>query len=304
MKGKNQKNQAQITAKHGTGQGKMKQNQGKVHKGNHQSMKPTKVNKIPQQTPVSRSNQSRPASSSSATSSSTPQLSALQQKFMDKLGGARFRTINEELYTTSGSSAFQAFSQDPSKFHIYHSGYRIQAQSWPCNPLDYVIQWIQKHHSNAVIADMGCGEARLAATLSNQTVHSFDLVAANDQVTACDIAAVPLPDNSVDVVVFCLSLMGTNLNDFLKEAFRILKINGLVKIVEVRSRFEDGKGIKKFLQYLKTTHAFQLIQTQDEELDTQLLDNKMFFSVECRKIAPRGIFTHNFSLKPCVYKKR
>ena len=52
----------------------------------------------------------------------------------------------------------------------------------------------------AVIADMGCGEGRLARSVPN-TVHSFDLVAANDSVTACDIAHVPLEDNCVDTVV-------------------------------------------------------------------------------------------------------
>ena len=35
---------------------------------------------------------------------------------------------------------------------------------------------------------------------------------------------VPLKPASVDVVVFCLSLMGTNLVDFLREAHRVLKL--------------------------------------------------------------------------------
>lgn len=34
---------------------------------------------------------------------------------------------------------------------------------------------------------------------------------------------VPLEDESVDVAVFCLSLMGTNIRDFLEEANRVLK---------------------------------------------------------------------------------
>ncbi|KAG2456398.1 ARFP2 protein, partial [Polypterus senegalus] len=50
---------------------------------------------------------------------------------------------------------------------------------------------------------------------------------------------VPLPDNSVDIVVFCLSLMGTNLCDFLVEANRVLVSNGVLKIAEVASRFND-----------------------------------------------------------------
>ncbi len=62
-----------------------------------------------------------------------------------------------------------------------------------------------------VVADFGCGEARLSQSVAN-TVHSFDLVAANERVQACDMADVPLADRSVDVAVFCLALMGTNIN--------------------------------------------------------------------------------------------
>lgn len=61
-------------------------------------------------------------------------------------------------------------------------------------------------------------------------VHSFDLVSPNPLVTACDMAHVPIKDASVHVAVFCLSLMGTNLADFLREAHRVLVPGGLVKV--------------------------------------------------------------------------
>ena len=61
-------------------------------------------------------------------------------------------------------------------------------------------------------------------------VHSFDLVSPNARVTACDMANVPIKDASVHVAVFCLSLMGTNLADFLREAHRVLVPGGLVKV--------------------------------------------------------------------------
>jgi ribosomal RNA-processing protein 8 len=73
-----------------------------------------------------------------------------------------------------------------------------------------------------IIADFGCGEAKLAQSL-NQKVHSFDFVALNDLVIQCDMKNVPLNNSSCDLVVFCLSLMGTNLNEFISEAHRVLK---------------------------------------------------------------------------------
>lgn len=73
-----------------------------------------------------------------------------------------------------------------------------------------------------MVADFGCGDARLARSVPNK-VHSFDLVAMSKDVTACDMAHTPLSIASVDIVVFCLSLMGTDLGAFLTEANRVLK---------------------------------------------------------------------------------
>jgi len=74
-----------------------------------------------------------------------------------------------------------------------------------------------------VVADLGCGEAKLAAGLPHLKVHSLDFIALKPEVTACDMAHCPLLRSSVDIAVFCLSLMGTNVSDFLLEANRILK---------------------------------------------------------------------------------
>jgi ribosomal RNA-processing protein 8 len=155
-------------------------------------------------------------------------------------------------------------------------------------------------HRNAIIADMGCGEARLSESIPNKT-HSFDLVAPNSRVTACDIASVPLENSSVDIVVFCLSLMGTNICDFIKETSRILRVGGRVKIAEVRSRFQgeqDGKdGINKFIKYLKKV-GFDLVEKD--------VTNVMFFMLEVVK-SNRTVPAVDFSeyrVQPCLYKRR
>ena len=91
------------------------------------------------------------------------------------------------------------------------------------------------------VVDFGCGDAKIARTLAanaggkpkggkgggkgggGTTVHSFDLVANNEHVTACNMAHVPLPKSVADVAVFCLSLMGTDTAQFLLEARRVLR---------------------------------------------------------------------------------
>jgi ribosomal RNA-processing protein 8 len=45
----------------------------------------------------------------------------------------------------------------------------------------------------------------------------------NDKVKACDMAHTPLLTGHINIVVFCLSLMGSNLKDYLLEANRVLE---------------------------------------------------------------------------------
>ena len=72
-------------------------------------------------------------------------------------------------------------------------------------------------------------------------VHSFDLVSGgNPLVTPADMSNVPLGNETVDVAVYSLALMGTNVADFVREAWRVLKFNGVLRVAEVRSRFETA----------------------------------------------------------------
>ena len=74
-----------------------------------------------------------------------------------------------------------------------------------------------------MVGDFGCGEAFIAAAVADRhAVHSFDHVAINDAVVACDIAHVPLATGVLDVAIFCLSLMGANFTDYAREARRCL----------------------------------------------------------------------------------
>ncbi|KAJ2857142.1 25S rRNA (adenine645-N1)-methyltransferase, partial [Coemansia erecta] len=153
----------------------------------------------------------------------TPGLSNLQRKMQQKLKGARFRWINETLYTTTGDKALEMVQGDPGIFEEYHQGFSSQVEKWPVNPVDIFIKQLQACKP-LVVADMGCGEAKLAAVVGKvHTVHSFDLVAYNSLITPCNIADVPLVDSSVDVAIFCLALMGTDFIKFIREANRILR---------------------------------------------------------------------------------
>eukprot|EP00536_Pseudo-nitzschia_multiseries_P012086 jgi/Psemu1/320181/estExt_fgenesh1_pm.C_4420001 len=173
--------------------------------------------------------------------------------------------------------------------------------------------------ARVVVADFGCGDAQLARDLlavkrrkstkrdeSNNNnnnennkdddhvfeVHSFDLVAPNNNnkelVTPCDMANVPLPDKSVDVCVFCLSLMGTNLADFIREAHRVLRDDGRVEIAEEGTLEEFTDVLGKL--------GFECVRTDRT--------NTMFLLLELKKNGRKPDADLKFSAKPCIYKRR
>lgn len=141
---------------------------------------------------------------------------------------------------------------------------------------------------------MGCGDARLAQSIV-QKVYSIDLVSNVEGVIESDMAHTPLGKQSAHVIVYCLSLMGTNLKDFFIEANRLLKMNGLVKIAEISSRIED---INTFVDFVQTC-GFNLISKD--------LSHDLFYFINFKKTHEVNNFNKNipnYSLKPCLYKKR
>lgn len=247
--------------------------------------------------------------------------SCLQKSYAARLSGSRFRILNEELYTTTSSTAFEKFQSNPDLFDQYHEGFRHQVEQWPSNPVEEMFNWLCKRYSTSskttAVADFGCGDAELARRLltvpslvpkkkgknGNKSVHafkvhSFDLVAKSNLVTACDMANVPLDDKSVDVAVFCLALMGTNVTDFLVEAHRVLKDKGKVKIAEVRSRFESTSGKDDLSEFVAKLEQLGFDCTKVDR------SNKMFIMMELRKNSKKPDRKLDVKIKPCIYKRR
>ena len=199
-------------------------------------------------------------------------LTPLQQAMRQKLVSSRFRHLNETLYTTPSEKAMELFTSSPELFDEYHAGFSQQVkESWPSNPVDGYVQAIRKRggisppkkggkpyknnsqpqalprrpNGGCTIADLGCGDGQLAASLTpsakklNLKLLSYDLHAQNTHVTKADISNLPVDDGSVDLAIFCLSLMGTNWVSFVEEAWRVLRSDGKGEcwVSEVKSRF-------------------------------------------------------------------
>lgn len=84
-----------------------------------------------------------------------------------------------------------------------------------------------------------------------EEVYSYDLVSTAGHVVQKDIRNLDNhEDGSIDIAVFCLSLMGTNWIEFVKEAARVLKIGGVVLISEVTSRILSVNAFVKVFEAL------------------------------------------------------
>lgn len=220
-------------------------------------------------------------------------VDALHVRMMDKLRAARFRFLNEKLYLSEGKDAKELFKNDPNSFAVYHDGYSQQLKKWPLNPLSVVIKQVSKMPKDTKIADLGCGNGTLAKSVK-QKVRSFDLQSIDPVVEECDMAHTPLLSAEMDVVVFCLSLMGTNMKDYIIEANRILKTGGTMKIAEVESRFQDVKT------FIKEVEKFGFSLTKND------FSNNLFYFMDFKKQRDTGKRNKlpYLNLKPCLYKKR
>ncbi|KAF8623434.1 hypothetical protein AX15_006376 [Amanita polypyramis BW_CC] len=242
-------------------------------------------------------------------------LTAMQKSMRQSLDGARFRMINETLYKSPGHEAHEMM-RDSRVFQEYHAGFRHQVLSWPTNPVDHYISILSKYPVRTLIADLGCGDAKLARALTplGMKVLSYDFVSDGAFVIEADVCdRLPLPGSEgtesektsgegqvVDVVVCSLSLMGTNWPNCLREAWRIMKPNGELYVAEVASRFTN---VSQFLS-LVALIGFKL-KSKDES-------NSYFTLFEFRKIARQRPSKEDWTkvlgkssvLKPCEYKRR
>ena len=153
--------------------------------------------------------------------------------------------MNRSWNGSNSSKTHKRITENPEEWTRYHTLYRQARKSWTVVPFEELARWAERREG-LVIGDFGCGEALFAELVEHKhTIHSFDHIAINDKVIATDICHVPLDDASLDMAVFSLSLMGSNFAEYLKEAYRVLKPDGHIHIVEATSRFKNIDFVRK-----------------------------------------------------------
>ena len=147
--------------------------------------------------------------------------------------------FNRRGRTVNSGKFHKEISETPEKWFEYHKARRESMKDWGEIPYEYIASKIK--NKNRVVADFGCGENLMKTFIPNNKVYSFDHIAIDDTVIACDMAHTPLEDENIDIAVFSLALWGSNYTDYFKEAYRLLNYDGLVYIAEPTKAYDENK---------------------------------------------------------------
>ena len=168
-----------------------------------------------------------------------------QVKRIAKFGD--FSKMNRDWNNSRSFTTNQKIKNNPDIWKHYHQLFEERKKTWTVVPTSELIKYF-KVRDGLEIGDFGCGKALLHERLSEKhVVHSFDHYSFNKHVTACDISKTPLNDKQIDVAIYSLSMMGTNIADYVKEANRTLKLDGRLFIIEASIRFKDMIQFKRQL---------------------------------------------------------
>jgi len=149
-----------------------------------------------------------------------------------------FNIMNKVFNTSNSDTMHEKIKQDPQYLVRYHQKLDETRKLWTVDPIKVIANKINNlpipDHiiAKMVIGDFGCGRARLAELLNNK-VYNFDHHnILGENVIACDMRRTLLKRETLDVVVFSLSLMGQNWTEYIAEAKRCLRKRGMLMIAE------------------------------------------------------------------------
>lgn len=170
---------------------------------------------------------------------------------------------HQKYKTMTSKNLHSFFKEDNDKFIEYHKTVQINESTF--DPKDIPRNEIKTHLIErnpdipTSVIDMGCGYGDLVKEVNeyytnnesqnNYTFYSYDHVSVDPRYVKCrDISSLPHGDNSIDICVLCLAMWGSNCEDYIKEAYRVLKKGGILYISEANKRWitEDGESNRLF----------------------------------------------------------
>jgi superfamily II DNA or RNA helicase len=161
--------------------------------------------------------------------------------------------------TCRSNTMHERFQKNKDEFIEYHRQREIAKREWQEDPVDRVAEIISDWSGRFNrIADMGCGMNKLKSVLTNREVQGFDHYSEDSSVIQSDMSNLKgiVSDESYDVAVFCLSLWGTNYDDYFVEAHRILRLDGRMIIVEPETKFGNDERFDSIENFINKVENY------------------------------------------------
>ena len=156
----------------------------------------------------------------------------LQGKLVYSREHRDFTAISRHWDAEVSADRHRRVQEDPAEWHLYQAQYARVARTWPEPPWGFAAE-VVRHHPDARVADLGCGERALARAVE-RPILSVDHRGDDDTIVA-DLAALSLADHSADLAVLSLALVGANWSDYLAEAARVIAPGGRALVTELAS---------------------------------------------------------------------
>ena len=188
--------------------------------------------------------------------------------------------LHQKYKTMNSQTLHKHFEDNPEDWENYHKISEENEESFPDEEIPYkkIIDYLEKipGKKEKVIIDLGCGKARVSEHFQDSDRFKFinmDHVSCNDSVTKQDIQNTGLDDYSQDIAILSLAMWGSNKNDYITEANRILEENGVLLIIEPTKRWTDEETNENKLVKLLEENNFTIKNISEEK----------FMFIECIK---------------------
>ena len=213
-----------------------------------------------------------------SASSQTPKPESTEEKKVRVK--SELSTLHQRYKTLNSQNLQNEFKENPELWNQYHeiaeeNEKSFHEQDIPRNRIIQELDKINVKRTKSVV-DMGCGKGQISQYFKDDSRFSFinyDHISSNDTIISCDISQMPLESDSIEMCILCLAMWGSNCNDYVKEAHRILESGGKLYIIEATRRWSEKDETGNIIQNqegnkLKTLleeNGFQIIQKSIEK---------------------------------------
>ena len=192
--------------------------------------------------------------------------------------------LHQRYKTMKSENLKNEFTENPDLWHNYHAISEENEASFPDDglPRNRVIQELDKLKTRRTkcVVDMGCGKAQIAKYFKDDTRFKFtnyDHISSGDMVQSCDISNTPLEDNNTEICILSLAMWGSNCEEYIEEASRILESNGELYIIEPTKRWSEKDDAGNIIPGTEACRLKMLLDKHNFEIKRESIEKFCLF---------------------------